>query len=128
MYLIVCNLALILNKPLTVFSQDLSSFCLSDTPGFSQSSAFLTYQSQFKPENISFFLLLSFFLFFFFFSIYQAVDVLWASLVAHHKESACNAGDAGDVDLLPELGRSSGEGNGNPLQCPCLENPMDRGA
>ena len=41
------------------------------------------------------------------------------------KASACNAGDLG---LIPRLGRSPGEGNGNPLQCSCLENPMDRGA
>ena len=41
------------------------------------------------------------------------------------KESACNAGDLG---LIPGLGRSPGEGNGNPLQCSCLKNPMDRGA
>ena len=41
------------------------------------------------------------------------------------KESACNAGDLG---LIPRWGRSSGEGNGNPLQYSCLENPMDRGA
>ena len=37
------------------------------------------------------------------------------------QESACNAGDPGS-------GRSPGEGNGNPLLYPCLENPMDRGA
>ena len=41
------------------------------------------------------------------------------------KEYACNAGDTG---LISELGRYAGEGNGNPLQYPCLENPMDRGA
>ena len=41
------------------------------------------------------------------------------------KELACNEGDAGSV---PGLGRSPGEGDGNPLQNPCLENPMDRGA
>ena len=41
------------------------------------------------------------------------------------KSSACNAGDLG---LIPGLGRSPGEGNGNPLQYSCLENPMDRGA
>ena len=41
------------------------------------------------------------------------------------KESACNAGDPG---LIPESVRSPGEGNGNPLQCFCLGNPMDRGA
>ena len=36
--------------------------------------------------------------------------------------------NAGDSDLIPELGRSPGEGNGNPLQYSCLKNPMDRGA
>ena len=41
------------------------------------------------------------------------------------KESACNAGDPG---LSPGLGRSCGEGNGNPLQYSCLENPIDGGA
>ena len=41
------------------------------------------------------------------------------------KESACSAGDLGSI---PGLGRSSREGNGNPLQYSCLENPMDRGA
>ena len=40
------------------------------------------------------------------------------------KASACNVGDLGSV---PGLGRSPGEGNGNPLQYSCLENPMDRG-
>ena len=41
------------------------------------------------------------------------------------KVSASNAGDQG---LIPGSGRSPGEGNGNPLQYSCLENPMDRGA
>ena len=36
--------------------------------------------------------------------------------------------NAGDMDSIPGLGRSPGEGNGNPLQYYCLENPMDRGA
>ena len=35
--------------------------------------------------------------------------------------------NAGDVDLIPGLGRSPGGENSNPLQCACLENPMDRG-
>ena len=43
------------------------------------------------------------------------------------KESACNAGDTGDMGLIPGLGRSIGGGNNNPLQYSCLENPMDRG-
>ena len=33
----------------------------------------------------------------------------------------------GNLGLIPGLGRSPEEGNGNPLQCSCLENPMDRG-
>jgi len=41
------------------------------------------------------------------------------------KESAYNAEYLGSI---PGLERSPGEGNGNPLQCSCLENPMDRGA
>jgi len=40
------------------------------------------------------------------------------------KESACIAVDC---DLIPGLGGFPGEGNGNPLQCSCLGNPMDRG-
>ena len=40
------------------------------------------------------------------------------------KESACNTGDPG---AIPWSGRSPGEGNGNPLQYSCSENPMDRG-
>ena len=38
------------------------------------------------------------------------------------KEFACNTGDTGDQGSIPELGRSPGEGNGNPLQYSCLEN------
>ena len=41
------------------------------------------------------------------------------------KASACNAGDPGSI---PGLGRSPGEGHGNPLQYSCQENPVDRGA
>ena len=48
---------------------------------------------------------------------------LWGS--SDGKEAACNAGNLG---LIPGLGRSPGEGNGNPLQYSCLENSMDRGA
>ena len=44
---------------------------------------------------------------------------------SNSKESAC---EAGDQDSIPELGSSSGEGNGNPLQYSCLENSMDREA
>ena len=44
------------------------------------------------------------------------------------KNPPTSAGDMRDVDSMPRLGRSPGEGNGNPLQYSCLENPMDRGA
>ena len=36
--------------------------------------------------------------------------------------------NVGDTSSIPGLERSLGEGNGNPRQCSCLENPMDRGA
>ena len=45
-------------------------------------------------------------------------------VVARGEASACREEDLG---LIPELGRSPGKGNGNPLQYSCLENPMDRG-
>ena len=45
-----------------------------------------------------------------------------------NKESACNAGVAGDAGSIPGSGRYPGRGHGNPLQYSCLENPMDRGA
>ena len=44
------------------------------------------------------------------------------------KNPRANAGDTGDTGSIPGLGRSLGEGNGNPLQYSCLENPMQRGA
>ena len=43
------------------------------------------------------------------------------------KESACNAGDTGDMGLIHGLERSPREGNDNPLQYSCLQNLMDRG-
>ena len=48
---------------------------------------------------------------------------------ASAKESACQWGQGeGDLGSIPGSGRSPGGGHGNPLQYPCLENPMDRGA
>ena len=52
----------------------------------------------------------------------KEIELLWW---LRGKESTCNAGDTG---VIPGLGRSPGEGNGNPLQYTCLENSMDRGA
>ena len=44
------------------------------------------------------------------------------------KNPSVREGDIRDVGSVPGLGRSPGEGNGDPLQYSCLENPMDRGA
>ena len=44
------------------------------------------------------------------------------------KDLSGNVGDVRDVGSLPGSGRSPGGGHGNPLQCFCLENPLDRGA
>ena len=56
----------------------------------------------------------------------MALELTKAALVAQMvKESASSVGDTG---LMPGLGKSSGEGNGNPLQCTCQENSMDTGA
>ena len=54
--------------------------------------------------------------------------ILWASQVALVIENPpTNAGDTRDLGSVPGLGRSLGEGNGNPLQYFCLENSMDGG-
>ena len=61
-----------------------------------------------------------------FFFVFFCIIFVLSSLVAQMvKRLAYNVGDLG---LIPGLGRSSGEGNGNPLQYSCLENPMDGGA
>ena len=67
-----------------------------------------------------------------FFSTLEIFDVSTWILVfkgfpggAEVKASACNVGD---LSSIPGSGRSPGEGNGNPLQYSCLENPMDEGA
>jgi len=49
---------------------------------------------------------------------------LWLS----SKTLACSAGDAGDLGSIVVSGRSPVEEHDNPLECSCLENPMDRGA
>ena len=53
------------------------------------------------------------------------LHIYWDFLVAQMVVSAYNVGDSGSV---PGLGRSPGDGGGNPLQYSCLENPMDGGA
>ena len=57
--------------------------------------------------------------------ITDSTDMSLSKLWEMVKASAYSAGDLGSI---PGSGRSSGEGDGNPLQYPCLENPMDRGA
>jgi len=54
---------------------------------------------------------------------YERNTVYWLLRWHSGNESACNAGNLG---LIPGLGRSPGEGNGYPLQYSCLENSMDR--
>ena len=49
-------------------------------------------------------------------------------MAQRYEETACNAVAAGDLGLIPGLGRYPGEGHGHPLQYSCLENPTDRGA
>ena len=59
---------------------------------------------------------------------YKLVQPLWKTGFpggSDSKETACNAGDLGSI---PGSRRSPGEGNGNPLQCSCLENAMVREA
>ena len=58
--------------------------------------------------------------------MFSTLNTYRTSLVAQTVK--CLAYNVGDLGSIPESGRSSGEGNGNPLQYSCLENPMDRGA
>ena len=58
-------------------------------------------------------------------SLFPLLPIYGFPLSSVGKESACNPGDTGSI---PGSGRSPGEGNGNPLQYSCLENPMSRGA
>ena len=55
----------------------------------------------------------------------KELDAIYFPGGSDGKASVYNAGDPGSI---PRLGRSPGEGNGNPLQYYCLENPIDRGA
>ena len=57
---------------------------------------------------------------------YHDHRAFWVALVV--KNLPANAGDLRDTGSIPGSGRSPEEGQGNPLQYSCLENPMDRGA
>ena len=55
--------------------------------------------------------------------------LLWVSqVVLEVKDPPASAGDVRDMGSILGSGRNAGEGNGNPFQYSCLENPMDRGA
>ena len=60
----------------------------------------------------------------------QRVRHDWVTLLTYFvvRNLPINAGDVRDTDSIPGSGRSPGGGHGNPLQCSCLKNPMDRGA
>ena len=55
-------------------------------------------------------------------------DLKWILGFPGGSEVKASASNAGDLGSIPGSGRCPGEGNGNPLQCSCLENPMDGGA
>ena len=67
------------------------------------------------------------------FDIYSEVELLGCMVVlgfqgsASGKNPPVSAGGTKDTGLIPESGKSPGEGHGNPFYYPCLENPMDRG-
>ena len=72
----------------------------------------------FNPDFLQIFLTIVLFV-----HVFRLLEMKWGFPGGSDcKESACNAGDP---DLIPGSGRSPGEGNGNPLQYPCLENPME---
>ena len=60
--------------------------------------------------------------------IFQARILEWIAIPSGGSESKESVYSAGEQGSIPGPGRSPGEGNGNPLQYSCLENPMDRGA
>jgi len=61
-------------------------------------------------------------------NIYLSIYIKGFLNGSSNKESASKRGDTGNADLISESGRSSGGGNGNPLQYSCLQNLMDRWA
>ena len=60
--------------------------------------------------------------------IYICIHIPASQMAPVVKNLPANTGDATDVGSIPGSGRSPGEGNGNPLQYPCLEDSMNRGA
>ena len=95
------------------------SFLLSSLPSFFLSFFFSLFPSL-RPPSLSLFLCL----------FCLSVDTLTSLAGGFPGGSVVKnpPANAGDVGLIPGSERSLGEGNGNPLQYSCLENPMDRGA
>ena len=60
--------------------------------------------------------------------LYMCIHILCMYGFPGGSDGKASVYNAGDLGLILGLGRSPGEGNGNPLQYYCLENPMDRGA
>ena len=58
----------------------------------------------------------------------SAFFIHYIDLLGFPGDPPANSGDERDMNSIPELGRSPGEGYDNPLQYSCLEDPMDRGA
>ena len=61
-------------------------------------------------------------------NLYISVDLQLCQLFPGGSDGKESARSVGDLSSIPGSGRSPGEGNGNPLQYSCLENPMDGGA
>ena len=80
------------------------------------------------PRMLTVVILLSFFHIFVFDFLLMTMNHSGVSWWLRGKESACSAGDIGDMGSIPGLGRSPGDGHGNPLQYSCLENSRDREA
>ena len=59
--------------------------------------------------------------------MFQILQYLVFSHTSGGSDGKASAYNVGDLGLIPGSGRSPGEGNGNPLQYSCLENPMDGG-
>ena len=79
-------------------------------------------------NNWWFFILLTFHIFPVFIVVVNYFDNQWKLGFPGSSNSKASTYNAGDPGLIPGLGRSPGEGNRNPLQYSCLENPMDQGA
>ena len=80
------------------------------------------------PRMLTVVILLSFFHIFVFDFLLMTMNHSGVSWWLRGKESACSAGDIGDMGSIPGLGRSPGDGHGNPLQYSCLESLVNRGA